>query len=149
MRILIIQKDPRCSEAIAETLAREISSLEKEEVNIVRSEKTDDVIQIIDFIVQNKENIELVILDAHLQFAADGPRVTYGGLKVYQQMVQRGLYEVRVLITFFNMAEGNLTSEHSEFLRPEWLKFNPRIQLPVSVNQMVKVVREILEGGEE
>jgi hypothetical protein len=147
MRILIIQKDPRCSEAIAETLVGEVPSLEKEQVDIIRFEKTASALQISDFIFLNREAIELVILDAHLQLSADGPYVTYGGLTVYRQIVERGLHQIRVLLTFFELTDANLNLEHSDFLSPEWLKFNPRIQLPVSVGELIKVVQKILEGG--
>lgn len=151
MQVLIIQNEKRCAETLVSLLEQQIPTLNREHIALLCIDEGIDENTILNFITEYERLIRVIILDVHLRLPLISKYNLYGGLRIYHQIVKRGLHHIRLLLTSYDSVSNYLTLDDNcrVFFESEWLQVNPHIRLPFVIEHLVPIILELFQTSME
>lgn len=144
MIVLVLQTEAACGLVMARIVEREAPEL-RGHVGVVCSGELQDETSALRHVETHREQLRLILLDAHLKPAAHRGAARGFGLEVYRQIVLRKLFHIRVVVTSFDTADQVARgTEYGRFFDDDFISINPHLRLPVLAEQLGPVVRQLL-----
>lgn len=145
MKVVILQDKVDYARAIARLLGQEISVLKSEQIKTLPDEKINNTSSLLQFLEQNKNIIQIVMLDVHLKIDPTVKTDARPGLRIYQKMIEQELFNISIIVTSFESLEDlSIDVEFGHYFQPECLSFNPFIQFPVVGSELCELINQIL-----